>query len=232
MKSLDRVKLIQKSMISKKIDAYIIPSSDPHLSEYLPAHWQARAWLSGFTGSAGTMVVTQKKSALWTDSRYFLQAEQELDGSGIELCKMGLPETPTIEKWLASNLKKGAKVGFDGRLLSHGAAKKTNAELKTAKLKVEADADLIDNIWEKRPALPKGKAFEHELRFAGKTISEKIESIRVNLSTFGANACILSALDEVAWTFNIRGNDVAFNPVVLSYGYISMNEAILFINPK
>lgn len=219
-------------MASKSIDAYIIPSSDPHLSEYLPDHWQARAWLSGFTGSAGTLVVTQNKSALWTDSRYFLQAEQELKGSGIDLCKVGLPETPSIERWITATLKPGSIVAFDGRLLSHSAAANTIIELEKNGLLVKADVDLITEIWENRPMLPLGKAFEHELRFAGQSVSEKVEMVRTTLTDQNATACLFAALDEVAWTFNIRGNDVTYNPVVLSYGYISLDEAMLFIDPK
>lgn len=231
MKANEKISKLRNLMKSKSIDAYIIPSSDPHLSEYLPEHWQSRAWLSEFSGSAGTVVVTKTKAGLWTDSRYFLQAEQELKGSGIDLCKMGLPETPSIEEWIIANLKPEQTVGFDGRLLTHAAAKRTINQLQSAGISVQTDVDLVSEIWEKRPKLPTGKAFEHELRYSGKTTAEKIEQIRENLAKQGATACIISALDEVAWTFNIRGNDVAYNPVVLSYGFISADEAILFIDP-
>ncbi|MDX9846666.1 MAG: aminopeptidase P family protein [Tenuifilaceae bacterium] len=230
MKSKEKINRLRSQMADHSISAYIIPSSDPHLSEYLPDCWKFRAWVSGFTGSAGTLVVSKSKAALWTDSRYFLQAEQELAGSGIELCKMGLPETPTMENWLATNLHENDIVGFDGQLLANSAAKKLVSDLKSKGLNTNAEINLIDEIWDKRPLLPQGKAFEHELRFAGQTLAEKITQIRHSLNQEGCNACIASALDEVAWIFNIRGNDVDYNPVVLSYGYISIDEAILFID--
>lgn len=223
---------LREQMAANQLSAYIIPSSDPHLSEYLPEHWKSRAWLSGFTGSAGTLVVTGDGAALWTDSRYFLQGEQELQGTGIELCKMGLPNTKTIEEWLAHHVPKGETVGFDGRLVTLSQGKTFVLELSKLGFKVDVDADLMAAVWRDRPQLPQGKAFEHKLQYSGVSASEKIGAIRNELQKVGANACILTMLDEVAWTFNIRGNDVEYNPVVLSYGYISQDEAILFINPE
>jgi Xaa-Pro aminopeptidase len=231
MKTLKKLKLIRSHMAEKRIKAYIVPSSDPHLSEYIPEHWKSRAWLSGFTGSSGTLVVTDKKAALWTDSRYFLQAERELDGSRIDLYKMGLPETPTMEAWLINGLKKKDTVAFDGRLLSHSMAKGLIFNLKSHGLKVDSNIDFIDKIWTNRPSIPKGKAFEQGLRYSGKSVNEKLIEIREKLKRLEANACIISTLDDIAWTFNIRGNDVEYNPVVLSYGYISLDEALLFIDP-
>ncbi len=225
-----RIAKLRSLMKVKGISAYIAPSSDPHLSEYIPDCWKFRAWLSGFTGSAGTLIVTNEKSALWTDSRYFLQAENELAGSGIELCKMGLPETLTLEAWLEANLDTNDVVGFDGRLLSHSMAKAIIYDLDKRRLRVDGSVDIIDEIWTERPLLPKQKAFEHELRFAGQTVGEKLMLIRKEIDKLGADACIIPALDEVAWTFNIRGNDIEYNPVVLSWGYVSANEAILFID--
>lgn len=230
MRTNDKLKKIREILAAQEVSAYIVPSSDPHLSEYIPHCWKLRAWLSGFTGSAGTLVVSKNKSALWTDSRYFLQASQELEGSEIELCKMGLPDTPTMAEWLANNLEEGETVGFDGQLLSHSAAKIFANELENEGLKVKSNIDIINNIWEDRPSAPMGKAFEYELRYAGQTVAEKIENIRIALKKEGCNASLIAALDEVAWTFNIRGNDVDYNPVVLSYGYISTDEAVLFID--
>jgi Xaa-Pro aminopeptidase len=230
MKTLKKLKLLRSHMAKKRIKACIVPSSDPHLSEYIPEHWKSRAWLSGFTGSSGTLVVTDKKAALWTDSRYFLQAEKELNGSGIDLCKMGLPETPTMEAWLIDVLKKKDIVAFDGRLLSHSMAKGLIFNLKSHGLKVDSNIDFIDKIWTNRPSIPKGKAFEQELRYSGKSVNEKLTEIREKLISLEANACIISTLDDIAWTFNIRGNDVEYNPVVLSYGYISLDKALLFID--
>ncbi|MDD2550055.1 MAG: aminopeptidase P family protein [Bacteroidales bacterium] len=230
MKIANKLKSIRESLKAKNILAYIIPSSDPHLSEYLPDCWKFRAWASGFTGSAGTFVVGKNKAALWTDSRYFLQAEKELEGSTIELCRMGLPSAPSIEEWLAETLNTNDTVGFNGKLFAHSAAKSLTANLSEKGLKVASDIDIIPDVWENRPSAPNGKAFEHELRYAGLSVLEKIEEIRENLSKQNADACIISALDDVAWTFNIRGNDVDYNPVVLSFGYISKDEAILFID--
>ena len=230
MKTKDKLSKLRSLMASKKVSAYIVPSSDPHLSEYIPDCWKLREWLSGFTGSAGTLVVAEKSAALWTDSRYFLQAEEELTGSGIELCKMGLPETHSLERWIANNIDKGKVVGFDGSLMAYSTAKKLIKDLEKLNLEVDAQFDIIDKIWDKRPAYPKGKAFEHELRYAGQSVSEKIELIRQTLAKEGCNTCIMTALDEVVWAFNIRGNDVNYNPVVLSYGIISDDEAVLFID--
>lgn len=231
MNNLKKLTLLRRQMAENGIKAYIVPSSDPHLSEYLPEHWKSRAWLSGFTGSAGTLVVTLKKSALWTDSRYFLQAEKELEGSGIDLCKMGLPDTPSMESWLADRLSKNDLVAFDGRLFSHAQAKTLKSTLSTYGLRVDSDVDMMKIIWANRPSIPLGKAFEHKLVYTGKSVREKIADIRGKLKDLRANTCIISTLDDVAWTFNIRGSDVDYNPVVLSYGFISMDEAILFINP-
>jgi len=231
MNSLKKLTLLRRQMAENGIKAYIVPSSDPHLSEYLPEHWKSRAWLSGFTGSAGTLVVTLKKSALWTDSRYFLQAEKELEGSGIDLCKMGLPDTPSMESWLADRLSKNDLVAFDGRLFSHAQAKTLKSTLSDYGLRVNSDVDMMKIIWANRPSIPLGKAFEHKLVYTGKSVREKIADIRGKLKDLKANTCIISTLDDVAWTFNIRGSDVDDNPVVLSYGFITMDEAILFISP-
>jgi Xaa-Pro aminopeptidase len=230
MQTFEKIKILRKLMFSRDISGYIVPNSDPHLSEYIPDYWKLRTWLSGFTGSAGTLVVSTKRAALWTDSRYFLQAEKELADSGIELCKMGLPETPSIEDWLAANLSSTEKVGFNGRLFSHSAAKSLLSNLEGKGISVDTSIDFGNELWANRPVIPNGKAYEHELRYAGCTVNEKIEQIRNALIKENCNACIIATLDEVAWTFNIRGNDVDYNPVVLSYGFISLDEAVLFID--
>jgi Xaa-Pro aminopeptidase len=198
MNSLKKLTLLRRQMAENGIKAYIVPSSDPHLSEYLPEHWKSRAWLSGFTGSAGTLVVTLKKSALWTDSRYFLQAEKELEGSGIDLCKMGLPDTPSMESWLADRLSKNDLVAFDGRLFSHAQAKTLKSTLSDYGLRVNSDVDMMKIIWANRPSIPLGKAFEHKLVYTGKSVREKIADIRGKLKDLKANTCIISTLDDVA----------------------------------
>ena len=232
MTTLEKIEKLRVLLKKQKLDAYIITSNDPHLSEYVPEFWKARAWFSGFSGSAGTVVVSKENAALWTDSRYFLQAEQQLEKSGIELCKMGLPETPSIEEWLAMNIGKHARIGLDGRLQSVQGVQGTIDRLKRYGIEVITSIDLIDPIWDDRPSLPHNKAFTHELKYSGLTISEKIGLIRGELSKYDADATLLTALDEVCWAFNLRGSDVAFNPVVLAYGLITDNEVTLFIDSQ
>lgn len=230
MKTTEKLARLRSLMKKYRIDSYIVPSSDPHISEYLPDYWKSRSWISGFTGSAGTFAITHNKAALWTDSRYFLQAERELANSGIELCKLGMPDTPSIESWISNQLSKGDKVGFDGRVFQTVQAKSIIDTLHKSHIKCNPYIDLISPIWTKRPGLPTGKTFIQELKFAGKSVGEKISEIRKIMHSKGATAYLLCALDEVCWTFNIRGNDISYNPVTLSYGYIDQNQAILFID--
>ncbi len=232
MKTQAKLEQLRGLMKKNSVSAYIIPSSDPHISEYLPDYWKSRSWLSGFTGSAGTVVVTTKTAALWTDSRYFLQAEKELTDSGIELCKQGLSETPSLEAWTTKQLSKGDNVGFDGKVFQTTQAKSIIDTLQKSGIECKSNLDLITPIWENRAKMPLGKAFIQELKYAGKSVSEKLEEIRKTMQTKGASAYLLCALDEVCWTFNIRGNDISYNPVVLSYGYIDQNRAILFIDTQ
>jgi Xaa-Pro aminopeptidase len=232
MKDQDGIGLLREQMRKHRIDAYIIPNSDPHLGEYIPEYWKIRPWISGFTGSAGTFVLTRGKSALWTDSRYFLQAEQELANTGIEINKTGYPETPTIEIWLALNLPKGSVVGFDGRIFSITNARSTINKLQKYSISCIPNIDLISGIWKDRPKLSSKKLYRHEPRFAGASISEKLGLIRKMMLTRNATGYLLCALDEICWAFNVRGRDIAYNPVVLSYAYIDHDEAILFIDPN
>lgn len=219
-------------MKEKKIDAYIIPSSDPHLSEYPADRWKSRGWISGFDGSAGTVVVTATKAGLWTDSRYFLQAGIQLEGSGIDLYKMALPETPTIPDFLLHELQSGQTVGADGLTYSVAEAEKLEKTLRRKDIKLETSYDLIDLIWKDRPAVPANPLFEMPVELSGKSVREKLDEINNQLHKEGADCCILAALDEVAWTFNIRGTDVTYNPVVISYAFVSEDESVLFIDPK
>lgn len=230
MKTQEKLELLRKAMKKESIDAYIVYHSDPHISEYLPDHWKAREWLSGFTGSAGTLAVTQEHAALWTDSRYFIQAEQQLKGSGIELCKMGLPETPDIPSWLAINLNRQGLVATNGKVVSVSSAKQLKKALLNYGFDVSFKYDLISDIWEDRPKMPKQKAYMHSLEYAGISIQEKLGSIRKQLLANDATAYLMCALDEVCWTFNIRGTDIEYNPVVISYGYVDQDKAYLFID--
>lgn len=228
----ERIGALREEMKKYGLDAYLIPSSDPHLSEYPAEHWKSRQWISGFSGSAGTVVVTADKAGLWTDSRYFLQAEQQLAGTGIQLYKMRLPEYPTVEEFLLNELVKGQTVGLDGQVYS--VAETSNLEGKLAKkgIGLNTSRDLIDAIWNDRPAIPANPLFEMPVELSGKPVSEKLNEINDRLHKEGADCLLLTALDEIAWTFNIRGTDVIYNPVVISYGFVSEKETVLFINPR
>ena len=219
-------------MKQHKIDAYIIPTSDPHMSEYPADCWKYREWISGFTGSAGTVIITADKAGLWTDSRYFLQASTQLEGTGIELFKMMLPETPTIPEFLTHELKEGQTVGLNGEIYSLADARSLEKALAEKEIKLNTNASLIDPIWKERPAIPEAPMFEMPIELSGKSTEDKLLDINKMLHKAGADCTILSALDEVAWTFNIRGTDVAYNPVVISYAFVSEKESVLFVNPK
>ena len=219
-------------MKQHKIDAYIIPTSDPHMSEYPADCWKYREWISGFTGSAGTVIITADKAGLWTDSRYFLQASTQLEGTGIELFKMMLPETPTIPEFLTHELKEGQTVGLNGETYSLADARSLEKALAEKEIKLNTNASLIDPIWKERPAIPEAPMFEMPVELSGKSTEDKLIDINKMLHKAGADCTILSALDEVAWTFNIRGTDVAYNPVVISYAFVSEKESVLFVNPK
>ncbi|MCE5227841.1 MAG: aminopeptidase P family protein [Porphyromonadaceae bacterium] len=226
-----RISALREAMKHYNMGAYIIPSSDPHLSEYPADCWKSRQWISGFTGSAGTVVVTANKAGLWTDSRYFLQAARELEGSGIELYKMGLPETPGLPAFLLRNLQEHDTVGLDGQTYSVADAEELNRVLKNKKITMDVSRDLIQEIWKDRPSIPGGMLFELPVEYSGKATHDKIEAINTKLHEAGADGLVLCALDEIAWTFNIRGNDVEYNPVVVSYAFISEEETVLFILP-
>ena len=228
----ERITALREAMIQHKIDAYIIPTSDPHMSEYPADCWKYREWISGFTGSAGTVVVTANKAGLWTDSRYFLQAASQLEGSGIELYKMMLPETPSISDFLKHELKPGDTVGLNGETYSITEAQTLERTLAEKEILLNTNAPLIDSLWKERPAIPDAPMFEMPIELSGKSVEDKLIEINQMLHKAGADCTILSALDEVAWTFNIRGTDVTYNPVVISYAFISEKESVLFVNPK
>ena len=228
----ERIAALREAMKQHKIDAYIIPTSDPHMSEYPADCWKYREWISGFTGSAGTVMITADKAGLWTDSRYFLQASTQLEGTGIELFKMMLPETPTIPEFLTHELKEGQTVGLNGETYSLADARSLEKALAEKEIKLNTNASLIDPIWKERPAIPEAPMFEMPIELSGKSTEDKLIDINKMLHKAGADCTILSALDEVAWTFNIRGTDVAYNPVVISYAFVSEKESVLFVNPK
>ncbi|MDR1937719.1 MAG: aminopeptidase P family protein [Tannerellaceae bacterium] len=231
MNRLERIAALHAAMERHGIDAYIIPSSDAHLSEYVPERWKSRRWISGFTGSAGTVVFTAGKAGLWTDSRYFLQATGELEGSGIDLYRAGLPETPSIHDFLLHELKEGATVGLDGQTSAAAGARDLERILSGKNIRLETSVDLIDEIWDDRPAIPGNPLFELPVEITGQSVRDKLDAINNRLRSAGADALLLCALDEVAWTFNIRGNDIDYNPVALAYAFVSEKETLLFVPP-
>lgn len=228
----ERLELLRRQMKNRGFDAYIIHHSDPHISEYIPDFWKVREWASGFTGSAGTLVLTEKNAALWTDSRYFLQAEQQLAGTGIELCRLGLQDTPDIPGWIKQNLKNGSTVGCNGGIISVSATRYLLENLTQVGFKCGFDDDIASTVWLDRPPLPDGKAYIHEVEFAGISTDEKLKSIRRRLQDIKATAYLMCSPDEVCWTFNLRGSDIQFNPVVLCYAYVDLVRAILFVDGR
>lgn len=225
-----RIAAFRREMAAAEIDAAIIYHTDPHQSEYIAPHWQVRRWLSGFTGSAGTLVITPDEALLWTDSRYFLQADRQLEGTGITLMKDGLTSTPSIEEHLISRLPSGSTVGVDGMLLSVQADKALRETLGAHGINVDTTFSPIDRIWNDRPALPAGKAFIHDAKYAGEQASDKIARVLADAAAQGGNAAFISALDEIAWVLNIRSNDVPCNPVATSFLYLSGDGSTLFID--
>ncbi len=220
---------IRKQMKADGIHAYIIPSADPHISEYLPNHYKCIPFVSGFRGSAGTLVITHDHAGLWTDFRYFEQAEDELKGSGFELMKQKIQHAPEYIQWLTERLEKGAVVAADDKLLSV-----LLGDLLTQKFSAKGisltSKDYLSSIWKNRPALPTEKAFLIEDRHVGQSVNSKLEQVRATLRQQGASHHLISSLDDLAWLFNIRGKDVSYNPVVLSFALISLETATLFVD--
>ncbi|RKU03071.1 Xaa-Pro aminopeptidase [Burkholderia sp. Nafp2/4-1b] len=225
-----RLALLRGAMVREDLAAYLVPSADPHLSEYLPERWQARRWLSGFTGSVGTLVVTAEFAGLWVDSRYWVQAEAELAGSGVQLMKMtgGQQSAPHVD-WLAQNVAAGATVGVDGAVLGVAAARALTAALSARGIALRTDLDLLDAIWPERPGLPGDAVFEHVAPQADATRASKLADVRRAMHAQGAQWHFVSTLDDLAWLFNLRGADVNFNPVFVAHALIGAERATLFV---
>ena len=224
METIKKIKYIREEMQANKIAACIIPSADPHLSEYPAAQWKLREYLSGFTGSNGTLVITAECACLWTDSRYYLQAEKELNTELFTIQREGETETPTIVEWLKTNLQVGETIGIDGSLFAASTLLNWINEFKRNGIQLQTNFQtaLIQNL----PPLPNKKAFLLDSSYCGESTSSKINRI------CNANRCdytLLTALDEVAWTFNIRGNDIDYNPMVIAYACIGKEKSTLFI---
>lgn len=225
-----RLSDLRRLMAQAGIDAAIINKTDPHQSEYIGAHWAYLRRISGFTGSAATMVVTASKALLWTDSRYFIQAAQQLDGTEIILMKEGLPDTPSIPEWLIHNLSQGNTVGIDGLLFSCTEAGSLADTLGKRGIALDTSFDPIADTWQDRPALPQDKVFVHDIKYAGESAADKIAKLLDGVNELGATALFTSALDEIVWTLNIRAHDVPYTTVVTSFLYLSAKDKTLFID--
>ena len=222
---------LQQQLNTSKIDACIISSSDPHGSEYISPYWQCRQWLSGFTGSAGTLVVTKTKSALWTDGRYFIQAEDELKNTNIELVRQGLADSLDINSWLTKELKPNSTIGLDGTTFSYNTIADFMAlATKQTAFKFNTNIDLTTNIWIDRPKLPANKVFIHDTKFSGKSYKQKISNLRTKLKQLNCNSTLITSLDEIAWLLNMRGADIQHNPVFLAYAFVSLTTTVIFAN--
>ena len=225
-----RIEKIRDLMKEKNIYAYIVPSSDYHQSEYVGEYFKAREFMSGFTGSAGTLIVSMDEVGLWTDGRYFIQAEKELKNSSINLFKMGEEGVPTIEEYLLEKLPKNSTLGFDGRVMSVKEGQNLANKLVFKGINIEYKYDLVNDIWQDRCSLPTEKAFLLDIEYSGESFSHKLSRIRQAMKEKKATTHILASLDDIAWLFNIRGRDVKSNPVVLSYAVICTNSVYLFID--
>lgn len=232
MKYIDKLASLRQEMKEKAVDAYIIPSSDPHISEYLPERYKCIAWTSGFTGSAGTLAITQDFAGLWTDSRYFVQANEQLAGTGFELVKLQVQGKAEYATWLAKKLKQGDTVAFDGNLASVAVAQSVQSELEPLGIKVNGHLDLLEPIWNNRPELPKEKAYLLDVASTGQSTKDKLAVVKEKLKDKRADLHFVSSLDDLAWILNIRGNDVHCNPVVLGFLLIETDKNTLFIDQE
>jgi Xaa-Pro aminopeptidase len=226
----DKLAALRQQMHIHNIDAYVIPSSDPHQSEYVADRFKSRAWVSGFTGSAGVVVVTTKHAGVWTDSRYYTQCEGQLSGSAFELHKQVVQGAPEHIDWLAETMPKGSQIGCDSQLFSVGQIRLMRSKFEKKGLKLTTNADLIAPIWKNRPALPNAAIFEHEAHFTGKTRGEKLADIRREMAKHGANYHLVTTLDDIGWTLNLRGSDVECNPVFIAYLVIGLDTCSLFVD--
>lgn len=223
-----RLSVVRAQMKKKGIDALIVPITDPHLDEYVPEHWRVIAWLTGFTGSAATVVITPRFAGLWTDSRYFLQAEEQLTGSGFELVRLVIPHTPEYIDWLAVNVTKGGKVAVDGNLISVGQVRQLECALAPRGAKLDIKKDLISKVWTDRPPLSQVKATEHPVKYAGRSRADKIKDVRQKMEEQKIDYQLLTSVDDIMWMLNIRGGDVEHSPLLLSFSLISADQVLLF----
>ena len=217
----ERITTLRSFLKQQGISAFITPSTDPHSGEYVPAYWETRKWISGFTGSAGTAVITTSHGGLWTDSRYFLQAAEQLQDSGLELFKERLPETPSITEWLTLQLNNGGRVGFDSRVNSFATIEEWKKELAIKDIELIPSSDPTVDLWTGRPEIPRNPIEVQPLDFSGESVTEKLSRLRKIMKAEHAEMLVMTALDEIAWTLNLRGTDIHCNPVFV-YKYLSV----------
>lgn len=224
------IKEIRSLMAERNLHALIVPVTDPHLGEYVPEHWRVIEWLTGFTGSAANVVITHDFAGLWTDSRYFIAAEEQLKGSGFELVKLKIPHTPEYIEWISSALKSGERAGVDGRVIPVATVNRMRDAFSIKKIELDIEADLIGPLWHNRPPMPEREIFEHELRFAGISREDKIEQVRTVMQKMGAGNHLLTSLDDIAWMLNVRGGDVTYSPLFTAFALITGSQVLLMID--
>ena len=228
----ERISALRALMAEKGYDAYVVPTDDNHQSEYVGEHFKARAFITGFTGSAGTAIITKDEAGLWTDGRYFIQAEQQLSGSGVKLFKMGEPGVPTTLEYLENTLPEGCALAFDGRVVAMGTGLEFEEIAKKKNGQIHYTEDLIDQIWEDRPALSEEPAFALSEEYTGESTASKLARVREAMKEAGADVHVIAALDDVCWITNLRGNDIEFFPLLLSYAVITMDSMNLYIDER
>ena len=228
---VERLKTLRKIMAEAGVDAVIIPQTDPHNGEYIADHWQVRRHISGFTGSAGTLVVTANEACLWVDSRYFIQGAKQIEGTPIQLMKEGLPGTPEINDWLAANLPEGSTVGIDGRLFNVNAEREMCKTLSKAGISIKTDFDPVtEELWPDRPPMPQCEVYVYEMKYAGQSAADKIKAVLANAEKQDATSVFISDVAEVAWTLNLRSNDIPYMPVALAHLYLCDHGGVLFVD--
>lgn len=227
----DRLLCLRKAMLRNGVDCYIIPSADPHIGEYIPDHWKIIEWLTGFSGSSATVVVTDSFAGLWTDSRYYVQAGLQLEGSGFGLMIPDQPSSGYIG-WIAENLPAGSRIGFDGRIMTITGYRRLEKELRGKRPEFSTECDLIDDLWNDRPPMPFSTAWDHPLEYSGKERSEKIAMVRKEMESKGADWHLLTSVDDIMWLLNIRGNDLQYIPLCFCYALAGREEIFLFVGRK
>ncbi len=232
MSTAKRVEKLRALMAEKGMDAYVVPTADFHQSEYVGEHFKARKFISGFSGSYGTAVITKDDGGLWTDGRYFFQATNELEGSGIRLMKMFVGDTPSVTEFLADVVPESGTVGFDGRVMSMGEGEEFEEALTPKNIKINYSEDLIDEIWEDRPPLSEKPAFFLEEKYSGESTASKLARVREKMKEAGADIHIIASLDDTCWLLNVRGDDIDFFPLLLSYSIVTMDSVELYVDER